>query len=471
VALLQASPAKLLQLPQSAVAASSEESEGASEDDGNKQLHLSFDMDDASSSSSGSYSGSQLTELEDLEEIEDLLLQELFVTTRPGLKALGTPGHKRQQQQQQQAMPARGAGAVPPVPAADSEQAAAGVSSSIVAAAHTKPQQQQSQETAAAAAAAPAGPQLLVELCSIQGLTSLTDNGTAVSAPLTAVIKSAGQTCCRLDVSSLLQQNASSSADASGSSSSCHCPCSAIIIGPSCLAGPLLATDKPCLAVELWGSSSSCGSSVPAAAGSSSYGELLGIVRVPLQQQQQQQQQQLGQAFSSSSGSATQLEQPCFAAGTFPVYDVLRGKHAGSLELRVLLAESQQQPDADAAAEDAAAADEVDAAAVAAASAVVVAVRHVIEVTVHSASHLPDAERLQAGDQQLPESRFMRYCFPGEWVCHPVTQSAASTVLFCYNVCGACAGQVSSQTIPWLYQYSIPTIALSKFRSSTFLVC
>jgi hypothetical protein len=392
---------------------------------------MEYDADDASSSSS--YSGSQLTELEDLEEIEDLLLQELFVTARPGLKSLGTPGRKRQQQQQQQAVSAKVAAAVAPVPAADREQsvqATAGVDSSAATAADSTLQQLQSQQTAAtAAAAAPAGPQLLVQLCSIQGLTSLTGNSTAVTAALTAVIKSAGHTCCRLDVSSLLQHDASSTADASGSSSSgCRCPCSAVITGPGCLAGHLLATDKPCLAVELWGSSSSS-SSGRAAVGSGSCGELLGIVRIPLQQQQQ-----LRQAISSSSTSAAQLEQPCFAAGTFPVYDVLRGKHTGSLELRVLLAAPQQQLDADTAAEDAAAALEGEAAAVAAASAALVAVRHVIEVTVHSASHLPDAEQLQDGGQQLPDSRFMRYCFPGERTNHPVISQLLCYVLLYYIV-------------------------------------
>jgi hypothetical protein len=420
VALLQASPP---QPSRPAAANSFEESDEASEEGGEQQLLLEFHGDDASSSS-GSYSGSQLTELEDLEEIEDLLLQELFVTTRPGLKPLGTPGRKRQppphhQQQQQQAfVPGGDAAAVSPVVDVDignALQAAAGAGSHVDVAVQIKrQQQQQAQQTPAAAA--PAGPQLLVELCSIQGLTALTGTGTANCAPLTAVIKSAGHTCCRLNVSSLLLQQQQQQ---DASNSGCCCPCSATIIGPSCLAGHLLATDKPCLAVELWSSSngSSSSSSVPAAAGASSCEDLVGIVRVPLQQQQQQ----LGEAMCSSSTSATQLEQPCFAAGTFPVYDVLQGKQTGSLELRVLLAESQpsqQQPSGDAAdaAAEHAAADELAAAAAAAAAdfAAVVAVRHVIEVTVHSASHLPDAEQLHAGGQLLPESRFMRYCFPGE---------------------------------------------------------
>jgi hypothetical protein len=151
---------------------------------------------------------------------------------------------------------------------------------------------------------------------------------------------------------------------------------------------------------------------------------------VPLQQQQQPQQVM---QISSSSSSAAELEQFCFASGTFPVYDVLRGRHTGSVELRVTLAEQQQQqqPDDGYTAETALAADD-EQAAEAVDAAAVVAVRHVIEVTVHSASHLPDAQQLQAGGHQLPESRFMRYCFPGERLSCWRSNCAATLAAICF---------------------------------------
>jgi hypothetical protein len=42
-----------------------------------------------------------------------------------------------------------------------------------------------------------------------------------------------------------------------------------------------------------------------------------------------------------------------------------------------------------------------------------VAVRHVIDVTVHSAAQLPTAEDLEAAGHAAPEGRFMKYSFPG----------------------------------------------------------
>jgi hypothetical protein len=48
-----------------------------------------------------------------------------------------------------------------------------------------------------------------------------------------------------------------------------------------------------------------------------------------------------------------------------------------------------------------------------AASAGVLGVRHVIDVTLVSASGLPDATDLAAMQQPIPDKRFVKYSFPG----------------------------------------------------------
>ncbi|KAF8057294.1 hypothetical protein HT031_006102 [Scenedesmus sp. PABB004] len=310
--------------------------------------------DSPAGSSGSSAGGSRVSELEDLEELEDLLLQELL-RARAGRSPAASPARQRERR------------------AASQER-------------RRKQHEQPSPAAAAAAAslrrgapgAAPPDGQgaalLKVELLGVSGVA-------APGAGVTAVVKSGGRTCCELDVGALLVVGGGGGA-----------PVSAIVSGPPCLAGPLLPADRPCLAIELW-----AGRRPGGAAGGDC--ELLGIARLPLQQPR---------TPAAAAGAAR--EQPCFAAGSFELYDVLRGRAAGALEARVLRAASS--PTASPPSSPAAGGGAAGAAA--ASASVVVGVRHVIDVTLHSASALPDGAALRAGGQAAPESRFMAYSFPGE---------------------------------------------------------
>lgn len=230
------------------------------------------------------------------------------------------------------------------------------------------------------AVSCPSGPQLLVVLSAVEGVTTSAGLPPAV---LTAVIKSAGQNSV-IDITQLPLTQHSSISAAEG--------VNAVVTGPSCLSSPTLATDKPCLAVELWYGKPA---NPAAAAAGTATGELLGIVKVPLE------------TASVATTAAAGIDFPGLASGTYPVYDVLRGRYAGSVKLRVsLAADSEPHPDevVPAATAEETAADTAGA---------VLAVRHVIEVTLHSVSALPDAQQLELGSQPVPESRFLKYSFPG----------------------------------------------------------
>jgi hypothetical protein len=167
---------------------------------------------------------------------------------------------------------------------------------------------------------------------------------------------------------------------------------------------------------------------------------LLGIVRVPLQLPSQQQQQQ----------QALAAHMQYLAGGAYPVYDILQGQAVGTLELSMHLL-GPAEPGAAAAVAtatagaravagttaraaaavelptDTAAAATTDAVAAdgRAVSAGVVGVRHVIDVTLVSASGLPDATDLAAMQQPIPDKRFVKYSFPG---------SLCSQVYLCFCV-------------------------------------
>jgi hypothetical protein len=159
----------------------------------------------------------------------------------------------------------------------------------------------------------------------------------------------------------------------------------------------------------------------------------------PLQQQQQQQPGAAAEQYCSSSHLSPGVEKSsssssgtgaCLvAAGSYPVVDVLQGTAPAQLELSIHLLAPVTTPapatdltckrsDSDISNTAGAVAGTAAAAAAAAAAAgpEVVGVRHVIDVTLVSASGLPDAADLGAAGQQVPDSRFIKYCFPGEQV-------------------------------------------------------
>ena len=107
------------------------------------------------------------------------------------------------------------------------------------------------------------------------------------------------------------------------------------------------------------------------------------------------------------------------ACGEYPVYDVLQGKAVGTLELSVHLLNPAEPAAGDDAATAAAAGDDAAAAVAeeAAAAVGVVGMRHVIDVTLVSASGLPDAADLAGAQQPVPAKRFVKYSFPGARVC------------------------------------------------------
>jgi hypothetical protein len=105
------------------------------------------------------------------------------------------------------------------------------------------------------------------------------------------------------------------------------------------------------------------------------------------------------------------------------VYDVLQGKAVGTLELSVHLLpptpaahipataspDVEPKPQADGLQQGQAA----DGGSAFLAGADVAGVRHMIDVTLVSASGLPDAADLSGAQQPVPDKRFVKYSFPG----------------------------------------------------------
>jgi hypothetical protein len=320
---------------------------GSSSEDSSER-HTS--TSDAGSSSSGGDGSSLLSELADLDELEDLLLQELLAARYPARDAGDGGGGSSKRS-----------------PDRDRRGQAA--------------------TAAAGGAAGGAAPMLRVEVVSLAGFSSPAAAG---AARLTAVVKSSTGQKQQLDVTRLL----------AGAEQQSEGSCTVAVAAPASLAGAAAPAERACIAVELWAGdpSAAAGDGVMAAS-------LLGIAQVPLTLTQQG--HPAGSSAAAGASDADGTSGTCVAAGCFQLHDVLAGGSAGSLELRVLLLQPQAAASAAAAASPA-----VPTAAVPAA-AEVVAVRHVIDVTLAAASGLPNAAQLSASGCRMPDSRFVRYSFPG----------------------------------------------------------
>lgn len=204
------------------------------------------------------------------------------------------------------------------------------------------------------------GPQLLVQLLGVPGVRAASG---AAPRSLTAVLRCPGHTQgAQLDASPLLAAPPPPPPPA----------CIALLDAPGCLSGPLLATDQPALAVELWAEAAPpqrqpllqhrsqkqqhSQGDTPSPAPS---GELLGITRVPLlsastavpggSRVSWQESRAMGSRGSRRGKQDEDMQDspellhvaledgPCLAVGTFPLRDPLRGTPNGVLQLRVVL--------------------------------------------------------------------------------------------------------------------------------------
>jgi hypothetical protein len=362
--------------------------------------------------------------LDDLEEIEDLLLQQLFFPAKKG----NDKGRARQQCQQD-------GGGGEDADAASTAPPPAGGSASVAAAtAHS------AAAGSCQSSAAPAGPQLVVTLL---GVRSVRCGDGQPAARLAARARVAGQAAAT-EAALPWQQDSSNDGNSgsSGGGDSAGQLVELELEAPHVLlSGPRLATERPVLAVELWGAG--CGNGTDS---SPKKRLLLGIARVPLDAAGNGY-AAVGPAGTAVSGGPLQLDAPrLLASGSFPVWDVLCGRENGQLQLAVTLLtlpaaapiavppspgapprlSPAKSPHASAASKDqqqagpgAAATSLEPAAAEAAVSSApsvppVVGVLHRFDVAVHSLSGLPGPAALRAAGQVAPELRFAGYLFPGE---------------------------------------------------------
>ena len=397
---------------------------------------------DSGSSASGSSFSSCLSDFGELAGVEGLLLQELFFSRRA----------RRQRRRQQQQQQAKAAGA-------DAERKDTALE---VDAARGGPERR----TGAAA-----GPPLVVTILGIKGATfadGTTAAAVAVRARTGAASSSSSSNAAtgaapvetRLPWASdgsLVLGGATSGVLAAGRLVELEVEGPASLLpradghAPAGGATAAAAADRPALALEVWG----CGAGQR---------QLLGIARVPLDSQQQQppQQQEASQAGEGSDGngaaaaaaaastsgrSPLQLDSPALlASGTYGVWDVLRGRENGRLQLAVTLLPrapaappeppqpappSPQQPaqqqaaggarggGADARGQHGAGDGPAQPRPAAAApppagSLPLVGVLHRFDVSVRALSGLPGAARLRAAGARAPEARFVGYRFPGD---------------------------------------------------------
>lgn len=113
-------------------------------------------------------------------------------------------------------------------------------------------------------------------------------------------------------------------------------------------------------------------------------GSLLGVAKVPLLQ-----------LCSTCSSSGAAIEQPVAAVvaeGWQAIHNILEGRDAGSLHVAAVLQERGTVP-------------------------LAAAVRHYFDVRIHSALRLPSAAAYAAAGLRAPDSRLLRYSFPGAFVC------------------------------------------------------
>jgi hypothetical protein len=372
----------------------------------------------ASSSSGGSYSGSSSTdwtEMEDLEDLEDLLLQELFFAVPPPAAARA---HS----------PTRDAATDSPV--REVQDAAVGGSSG--GGGGEAPRARQGDGNAAGDARLP---RLSVQVLAVDGLQLPAGGKGRVS--VTAVFRgAAGAAPGHLGLDPLLTYPTATSSSSSGlgtggpaagaaqgAGNSSAGLLEVCVAGPPELQQPLLPGDRPTLVVELWarptppspppagGGAGATGS--PAAAGRDPTQEqqLLGIVKVPLQ----------AEGVTSSVTGSHQLtsvaphmahEEDLLAAGWYTIQDVLGGAAAG----RLLLAVTQQPPAPQLASTHSSPGrtQQHQQQGEEGGGGVLLGVRHTFDVSLVSATGLPDGAALAAAGQAAPASRFMCYHFPGE---------------------------------------------------------
>lgn len=438
------------------------------------------DSDSESGSSGGSYS-SGFSGLDEIEEIEDLLLQELLFPSgkqrraRSGGTAAGTTTAA--------AIAAAAAGAPADATAAtaaglpqlatDAQEAAAG-GGAQEAAGGGKPPQRQS---------GPEGPPLVVTLLGVKGVCCA-DGSAAHGLAARVRVGGCAAGTAAAEVQLPWQQLPSGSGGTIGTGAAAGGRLVEVQVnGPaSLLHDARLATDRPVLAIEVWGlCSSEAGSSGAGAASGSKEvpgaqpvrrgaqgKQLLGIARVPLEAGQP------AGGEEAAGRSPLQLDSPCLlASGGFPVWDVLRGRGNGSVQLAVtrlplplpalpqplqepgsacdeqwvLQGGVQQQGEAlpqglqqqqnvqqeqqlqakEDVQEEGEEEQELEAGGLTqeeqtagASPCALLGVLHRFDVTVHSITHLPGPGELQGAGCLAPEFRFVGYTFPGEHCCSAV---------------------------------------------------
>ncbi|KAI8475817.1 MAG: hypothetical protein J3K34DRAFT_516995 [Monoraphidium minutum] len=354
---------------------------------------------------SGSSSSSGLSDLDEMEEIEDLILRELLF-----------PQGRRGKRRRRGGEPAGAAPGAPPEGGGGREaveEGPAGVAAA--AAAEQPPEQGQPQQRAAAP-----GPPLIVTLLGARGVLG---DGGAPARGLSARVRAgagAGGGAAAAEARLPWGQREDGSAGGGGGLVEVE------VEGPACLLHEArLATERPVLAVELWGAPGG-------AEGSGSGGgarRLLGIARVPLDAAG-------GAAAGGGGGGPLEVGgERLLASGSFAVWDLLCGRANGSLQLAVTLlpppparpppppaAEAPEVPREPEAQQQGGLLQEQQVQEQPARAAgtppppppPLVGVLHRFDVTVHSASGLPGPAALRAAGEAAPESRFAGYCFPGD---------------------------------------------------------
>ena len=378
-----------------------------------EQDYLGSDVDEDSGSyscSSGDF-GSDYSDSDVLDDLEDLLVQELFFPGegRAGLARLGVGGSKQQQHSQQ------GVGESEPVEGNSAAAAPTAQSGSPCVADGT------AGETSSAAALAGAAEDakacwLFVQLSRLEQVS--VPEG-CVSSSLHGALRVSGMAAStRVSLAQLLDGGAAAAAADNGAGS------------PTCVEvgvkGPLqlreqqqqllLTMDpKPILMVELWVTTGEPGQQQCSSSSSPqkqlaqpSEQQLLGLVKVPLS---------LDDPSAAAAASNPLLLQSTelLASGDYPVWDVMIGRSNGMLHVDVSLDDSRHLQQGDERAERVLGVGGLGYGTGPHQEAVpVLAVRHTFDVAIQSAANLPSGDELQAAGQLVPSSRFICYKFPGE---------------------------------------------------------
>lgn len=345
-------------------------------DDHNDDAAFSFRSDDDISITSG------FSELEEMENIEDLLLQELFF---PGSSKTKVQGPKQAAQPTSAAIASLDGPehhTAHPVPSSSPEAA-----------------MQDEVKPKATLAAGSHGPLVNVAFLAVQDVKTAQGQPAKV---VRAVTKAAKDEAGSKEVYFDCSQN----------------PINAetVLDDPLCLDHAHMPNDVPQLVIELWEHKEGQHIQQQPEQQQPAFqlDQLLGIVRVPLD------------APACNASSPLQLDSSdVLASGAFEVWDLLRGRANGLVEIIVtcvsadLPVDRHDVDERDSQGPKGTTADDGSAVQPA-----VVAVEHTFEVTVHSASHLPGSSELQEAQQLVPTSRFISYSFPG-------TASTSWTLCIC----------------------------------------